>query len=63
MVGAEQPGTNPYSLLPGEAVRQRISVSTGEFGGSGYTTPETVKHIKDELKNSYALSECLKVSR
>ena len=51
MIGAEQPGTNPYSLLPGEAVRQGLSVSTGEFGGSGYTTPETMKIIKDGLQN------------
>ena len=51
MIGAEQPGTNPYSLLPGEAVRQGLSVSTGEFGGSGYTTPATMKIIKDGLKN------------
>ena len=51
MIGAEQPGTNPYSLLPGEAVRQGISVSTGEFGGSGYTTPATVRNIKAGLKN------------
>ena len=51
MIGAEQPGTNPYSLLPGEAVRQGLSVSTGEFGGSGYTTPATIKIIKAGLKN------------
>lgn len=51
MIRAEQPGTNPYSLLPGEAVRQGISVSTGEFGGSGYTTPATVKIIKAGLEN------------
>ena len=51
MIGAEQPGTDPYSLLPGEAVRQGLSVSTGEFGGSGYTTPATMKNIKAGLKN------------
>ncbi|MBI3429382.1 MAG: succinylglutamate desuccinylase/aspartoacylase family protein [Actinobacteria bacterium] len=51
MIGAEQSGTNPNSLLPGEAVRQGISVSTGEFGGSGYTTPTTMKNIKAGLEN------------
>jgi N-alpha-acetyl-L-2,4-diaminobutyrate deacetylase len=51
MIGGEQPSTNPYSLLPGEAERQGKSVSTGEFGGSGYTTPQSMKIIKDGLKN------------
>jgi predicted deacylase len=51
MIGDEQPGTNPYSLLPGEAQRQGKSVSTGEFGGSGYTTPQSMKIIKNGLEN------------
>lgn len=51
MIGGEQPSTNPYALLNREAERQGKSVSTGEFGGSGYTTPQTVKIIGDGLRN------------
>jgi predicted deacylase len=51
MIGGEQPSTNPYALLNREAERQGKSVSTGEFGGSGYTTPESVKIIGDGLRN------------
>lgn len=51
MIGLEQAGTNPYSLLNRDAERQGKSVSTGEFGGSGYTTPESIKIIKDGLLN------------
>lgn len=49
MIGGEQPSTNPYSLLPGDVVRQGKSLSTGEFGGCGWTTAETVKIIRDGL--------------
>jgi predicted deacylase len=51
MVGGEQPNTDPYSLLNRNAEAQGKSVSTGEFGGAGYTTPETIKIIKDGLHN------------
>ena len=51
MIGGEQLSTNPYALLNREAERQGKSVSTGEFGGSGYTTPESVKIIGDGLSN------------
>ena len=51
MIGGEQPSTNPYALLNRDAERQGKSVSTGEFGGSGYTTPESMKIIKDGLRN------------
>ncbi|MBC7464104.1 MAG: succinylglutamate desuccinylase/aspartoacylase family protein [Actinobacteria bacterium] len=51
MIGGEQPSTNPYALLNREAERQGKSVSTGEFGGSGYSTPETIKIIGDGLRN------------
>lgn len=49
MIGGEQPSTNPYSLLPGDVVRQGKSLSTGEFGGCGWTTAETMKVIRDGL--------------
>lgn len=51
MVGDEQPNTDPYSLLNRNAEAQGKSVSTGEFGGAGYTTPETMKIIKEGLEN------------
>lgn len=51
MIGGEQPSTNPYALLNREAERQGKSVSTGEFGGSGYTSPQTVKIIGEGLRN------------
>ena len=51
MIGGEQPSTNPFALLNREAERQDKSVSTGEFGGSGYTTPESVKIIGNGLRN------------
>ena len=51
MIGGEQASTNPYALLNRDAERQGKSVSTGEFGGSGYTTPESIKIIKDGLLN------------
>jgi N-alpha-acetyl-L-2,4-diaminobutyrate deacetylase len=51
MVGGEQPNTDPYSLLNRNAEAQGKSVSTGEFGGAGYTTPETMKIIKAGLEN------------
>ena len=51
MIGGEQPSTNPYALLNREAERQGKSVSTGEFGGSGYTTPQSVKIIGEGLRN------------
>jgi len=41
-IGGEQPGTDPHSLLPGDVVRQGKAVSTGEFGGAGLATAETV---------------------
>lgn len=51
MISGEQAGTNPYTLLNRDAERQGKSVSTGEFGGCGYTTPESIKIIKDGLLN------------
>jgi predicted deacylase len=51
MVGGEQIGTNPYSLLNRDAERQGKSVSTGEFGGCGYTTPQSLKVINEGLEN------------
>lgn len=51
MIGGEQAGTAPYSLLNRDAERQGKSVSTGEFGGFGYTTPASIKIIKDGLLN------------
>lgn len=51
MIGGEQPSTNPHSLLPGDVVRQGKAVSTGEFGGSGVTTAETMAVINDGLAN------------
>lgn len=51
MIGGEQPNTNPYSLLNRNAEAQGKSVSTGEFGGAGYTTPQSIRIIKDGLEN------------
>lgn len=51
MIEGEQPNTNPYSLLNRNAETQGKSVSTGEFGGAGYTTLESIRHIKQELDN------------
>lgn len=51
MIGGEQPNTDPYSLLNRNAEAQGKSVSTGEFGGAGITTPETVRITKEGLEN------------
>jgi predicted deacylase len=51
MVGGEQIGTNPNTLLNRDAERQGKSVSTGEFGGFGYTTPQSLKVINEGLEN------------
>jgi len=51
MVGGEQPNTDPYSLLNRNAEAQGKSVSTGEFGGFGTTTPQTMRIIKEGLEN------------
>lgn len=51
MVGGEQPNTDPYSLLNRNAEAQGKSVSTGEFGGVGYTTPQSMRIIKEGLDN------------
>lgn len=59
-IGGEQPSTNPYALLNRDAERQGKSVSTGEFGGSGYTTPESIKIIKDGLLNFLTVFGVLK---
>ena len=51
MVGGEQPNTDPYSLLNRNAEAQGKSVSTGEFGGAGVTTPQSIRIIKEGLEN------------
>ena len=51
MIGGEQPSTNPHSLLPGDVVRQGKAVSTGEFGGAGVTTAESMGVINRGLEN------------
>ena len=51
MVGGEQPNTDPYSLLNRNAEAQGKSVSTGEFGGAGYTSPQSIRIIKEGLEN------------
>lgn len=51
MIGGEQPSTNPHSLLPGDVVRQGKAVSTGEFGGSGITTAESMEVITSGVKS------------
>jgi predicted deacylase len=52
----EQPGTNPASLLPGEAERQGKMLFTTELGGAGIATFETIQLAKDGLQN--ALRSC-----
>lgn len=56
LIFPEQPGTNPFSLLPGEAERQGKTLFTTELGGSGVATFETTQLAKDGLKN--ALRTC-----
>lgn len=51
MIGGEQPNTDPYSLLNRNAEAQGKSVSTGEFGGIGTTTPQSMRIIKEGLEN------------
>lgn len=51
MIGGEQPSTDPYSLLPGDVVRQGKSLSTGEFGGCGWAPAETIGITRDGLHN------------
>lgn len=51
MIGGEQPNTDPYSLLNRNAEAQGKSVSTGEFGGAGMTTPQSMRIIKEGLEN------------
>ncbi len=51
MIGGDQPSTNPDSLLPGDVVRQGKAVSTGEFGGSGWATAESLEVIRVGLEN------------
>lgn len=51
MIGGEQPSTNPDSLLPGDVVRQGKAVATGEFGGFGVTTFESMAVINRGLEN------------
>ena len=52
LIFPEQPGTNPASLLPGEAERQGIDIYTTELGGAGVATFETTKIAKDGLRNA-----------
>lgn len=52
LIFPEQPGTNPASLLPGEAERQGKNLYTTELGGAGVATFETTKIAKDGLKNA-----------
>jgi predicted deacylase len=56
LVFPEQPGTNPGSLLPGEAERQGKNLSTTELGGAGIATFETTQLAKIGLRN--ALRSC-----
>lgn len=56
LIFPEQPGTNPASLLPGEAERQGKTLFTTELGGAGIATFETTQLAKDGLKN--ALRTC-----
>jgi predicted deacylase len=51
LLGGEQPSTNPDSLLPGDVVRQGKAVATGEFGGSGVTTAQSMAVISSGLEN------------
>jgi predicted deacylase len=51
ILGGEQPSTNPDSLLPGDVVRQGKAVATGEFGGSGVTTAQSMAVISSSLEN------------
>jgi predicted deacylase len=51
MMGGEQPSTDPYSLLPGDVVRQGKAVSTGEFGGYGITTAESMEVITSGVRS------------
>jgi predicted deacylase len=51
ILGGEQPSTNPDSLLPGDVVRQGKAVATGEFGGSGVTTAQSMAVISSGLEN------------
>ena len=51
LLGGEQPSTNPDSLLPGDVVRQGKAVATGEFGGSGVTTAQSMAVIRSGLEN------------
>lgn len=54
LIFPEQPGTNPASLLPGDAERQGKNVYTTELGGAGIATYETTKLAKDGLRNALA---------
>jgi N-alpha-acetyl-L-2,4-diaminobutyrate deacetylase len=51
MIGGEQPSTNPDSLLPGDVIRQGKGIATGEFGGSGVTTAQSMAVINNGLEN------------
>ena len=51
ILGGEQPSTNPDSLLPGDVVRPGKAVATGEFGGSGVTTAQSMAVISSGLEN------------
>ena len=52
LIFPEQPGTNPASLLPGDAERQGKDIYTTELGGAGVATFETTKIAKDGLGNA-----------
>ncbi|MBI3429383.1 MAG: succinylglutamate desuccinylase/aspartoacylase family protein [Actinobacteria bacterium] len=52
LIFPEQPGTNPASLLPGDAERQGTDLYTTELGGAGVATYETTKIAKDGLSNA-----------
>ncbi len=52
LIFPEQPGTNPASLLPGDAERQGKDLYTTELGGAGIATYETTKIAKDGLSNA-----------
>lgn len=54
LIFPEQPGTNPASLLPGDAERQGKNLYTTELGGAGIATFETTKLAKDGLRNALA---------
>ena len=52
LIFPEQPGTDPYSLLVGEAERQGKDLFTTELGGAGIATFETTQLGKLGVRNA-----------